>query len=83
MKIVDSLESIDVGRRLPTAFVIPPPFNQVLQLPSAQPGIVYPLDCVLLFSIHYYRWWWFLLLIWERILNGFLQTGYRLDIVNV
>jgi hypothetical protein len=83
MKIVDSLKSIGVGCGLPTAFVVPPPFNQVLELPSEQPGIVYLLDFELLFSVHYYDWSGFLLLIRERILSGFLQTGYGLDIVNV
>jgi hypothetical protein len=83
MKIIDSLKSIDIGRGLPTAFVISSPFNQVLQLPSEQPGIVYPLDFVHLFSVHYYRWWWSLRLIRERTLSGFLQTEYRLDTVNV
>jgi hypothetical protein len=80
--IVDSHKSIDIGGGITTVFVASPPINHVLQRPSEQPGLFYPLDFVLLFSVNYYRWW-FLLLLWEKIFSGILQTEYRLDIVNV
>ena len=56
MEVFDSLELVDVFRRLPVGFVTDP-FNQVLKSSPNNLGIEYLLNVPFLFAV-YLDWWW-------------------------